>query len=174
MRMVRARINLELLSHLATKLGLGQHAANRQLEHSFRMPLHEFLGRNLLEPTWPAGMMTINFVLELIAGEDHLFGIDNYHVIANVEKRCVACLSLTHQQLRRRGRKPPNSFAVGVNQKPLAALFEVLAARNECLHAENLQILLKEDERKEYEMDMEIVKLNARMVLLAHHARCYY
>ena len=50
------------------------------------------------------------------------------------------------------GCQSANGFAVGVNDMPLAALLQILAARNECAHGANLQNNRKEDEQIGYEM----------------------
>ena len=52
--------------------------------------------------------------------------------------------------------------AACVDDEPGSPLLEILPARNECTHDANLQIYRKEDERKEYEMVIELVKLRTK------------
>ena len=84
-------------------------------------------------------------------------------MVADIYVWRISGLVLSHQYARRFGSKPPHGFAIGVNDKPLAALLKVLPARNECAHDTNLQIYRKEDEQKEYEMAFSFVKAHANL-----------
>src|SRR5213593_1717534 len=122
------------------------------------MSLHHLLGGNFLEPTWPTGVMPIDFVLQLVSRENDLLSVDDDHVIANVEERRIRCFVLSHQQAGSDSRQPTHGLAVGVDDEPVAGLLKILPARNECLHDANLQISRKEKEQKGYEMANWVVK----------------
>src|SRR6185503_39798 len=157
-RMIRSNVDLELLAHLFAELILRQHAANRRLEHSLRMALHHLLGGNFLQPAGPTGVMPIDLVLQFVPGENHFLSVDDDNVIAHVQEGCISCLVLSHQQARGDRCEPADRLPVGIDDKPVAGLLEVLPARNECLHDTNLQISRKEKERTGYENAVGVVK----------------
>src|SRR5262245_22555330 len=143
MRMIGSDVNLELFAHLSAELVLRQHAANRRFEYPFRMSLHQFLGGHFFEPAGPTGVMPVDLVLQLVSSEYDFFSVDDDNVIAHVQEWRIGCLVFTHQQSRCDGCEPAYGLAVGVDDKPVAGLLEVLPARNECLHDTNLQIPVK-------------------------------
>lgn len=159
MWMIRPNIDLELLTHLLAELILREHAPNGDFEDSFRMTLQHFFGGNLFEAPWPAGVMAVELVFQLVSSEDNLFCVDDDNVIAHINERSISRLVLTHQDHGSLGRKPANRLAVCVDEKPTAVLLKVLPARNECAHDANLRFFRKEDERKGYEMGVFVVKL---------------
>ena len=122
------------------------------------MTLHHLLGGHFLQPAGPPGMMPVDLVLELVAGEDYLLSIDDDYVIANIDEWSICCFIFSHQQPGSDGRKPADGLAVCVDDKPIAVLLQILPARYECLHDTNLQIPLKEKERTAYEMVAGVVK----------------
>src|SRR5262245_32725919 len=154
MPMIRPGVYFQLLAHLLSHLGLWKHSANRQFEDSLRMPREQLLGYDFLESARPAGVMTVDLLLEFVSGEPDLLRVDDYHVVTDVDERSISWLILSHQQSRRGSRKPPDGLAVGVNDEPLARLLQILPARDESLHDTNLQIVRKENEQTEYEMVM--------------------
>jgi hypothetical protein len=149
-------VNLQLFPHLPAKFVLGQHSANRELEHSLRMTLQQFFGSYFFESARPTGMVAIKLILKLVSGEHYFFSIDYYDVITHIHIWSVGWLVLAHQQARSGSSKPPDGFSIGIDHEPVAGLFEILPAGNECLHDTNLQIFLKENEQKEYEMVMSL------------------
>lgn len=157
--MIRPNIDLELFAHFLAELILREHAPNRHLEDSLRMTLEHLFGGHLFEAAWPAGVMTVELVLQLVSSEDNLVCVDDYNVIAHINVRRICCLVLAHQDHRSLGRKPADRLAVCVDEKPAAVLLQVLPARNECAHDANLRFFRKEDERKGYEMGVFVVKL---------------
>jgi hypothetical protein len=114
--------------------------------------LQLLLSSDFFEAAGPARVMAINFVLQFIARENHLLGINDYDVIANIYIRRIGRLVFPHQNTRGFGGQSANGLAVRVNDEPFTVLLKVLPARNECAHGANLQIFRKEDEQKEYEM----------------------
>src|SRR2546426_5031865 len=87
MRMVRAGVHLQLLAHFAAELVLRQHATNCRLKYSLRMSLHHLLGGDFLEPSRPPRMMPVDFVLQLVSGEDYLLRVNYHDVVAYIEER---------------------------------------------------------------------------------------
>lgn len=161
MRMSRTSIDFKFLAHLATHLGLRQHAPNRRFQYSLRMALKLFFGADFFESARIARVMVIDFLLPFIAGEDDLLGIDDDDVIADIEVRSIRRFVFAHQNARGFCSKAAYGFAVGVDDKPLAALLKVLAARYISLHDTNLPKSRKENEREEYENGDFIVKGSA-------------
>src|SRR4029078_2474217 len=106
MRMIRTGIDFELFAHLAAELVLRQHSAYVRLQNPLRVPLHHLLGGHFLESPRPAGVMTINLVLQLVPSEDHLLGVDDNHVIAHIDIWRIGRLVLAHQYPGRNGREP--------------------------------------------------------------------
>ena len=73
-------------------------------------------------------------------------------MVADINIRRIGGLILPHQYACGFRCQSSDRLAVGVYDEPLATLFKILPARNECAHDANLQIFRKEDEQKEYEM----------------------
>src|SRR5262249_46680832 len=64
----------------------------------------------------------------------------------------ISGLVLPHQYVRGCRGQAANGLALRIDQMPLAALFQVLAAGYECLHVQISPISAKKDEQEEYEI----------------------
>ena len=76
----------------------GHHAANSQLHGQLRLLLHESAVLGLLQTADPAGVGAIVLLLQLLAGQNGLLGVDDDDVIAAVGVGGVFGLMLATQQ----------------------------------------------------------------------------
>src|SRR6185503_6171323 len=79
-RMIRAAINLQLLQHLVAEFVLRQHAPDRSFDHRLRLFSTDEARGALLEAARIEGVMTVDLVLFLLAGQPDLLGVDDDHV----------------------------------------------------------------------------------------------
>src|SRR5207237_9087678 len=67
-----------------------------------------------------AGMTVIELVVELVAGDGDLLGVDDHDEVAGVDVRRVLRLRLAAQRVGDLGRQATEGLALGVNDVPAA------------------------------------------------------
>src|SRR5674476_161186 len=118
-RMLRARIDLELAKLGAPELGVRQHAAHG-VAHDLLGPAGLELGIRLaLDTTGVAGMVVVHLLLGLVARDDDLVGVDDDDEIAGVDGGGVDDLALAAQAVRDDGGETAQRVALGVDDAPL-------------------------------------------------------
>src|SRR5665647_1112308 len=102
---------------------LWQHALNGLLEGSRGLALHQTSQINILDAARVTGVVVVDLVFELIAGNRDLLGVDNYDVITAVEVRCVLRLVLAHEAGSNLGSQAAKGLAFGVDNVPIVRKF---------------------------------------------------
>ncbi len=101
MRMLGAGIDAQVSELHATQRSARQHALDRLLDDALReLAFHDLLGGALLDAADIAGVVMVDFLLALAAGEHGLGGIDDDDVVAVVDMRGVGRLVLAAQVQR--------------------------------------------------------------------------
>src|SRR5215469_9289382 len=118
--MLVAAVDVQLRSHLAAHLGLGQHALDRLFHNLFRLALEQADERLFAQTTGETGIAAIDLLLALETGEPNLLGIDHDYVIAHIDVWGVLGIPLTTQHAGRFGRQTPQRLAARVHYEPLA------------------------------------------------------
>ena len=120
MRVLRTGVNLKLPVHLLPHLRLGKHTLNRFFNHPRGTGLAHFARLRLRQAARITRVAAIKLLFFLAARQADLLGVDHNHVVAGIDKRCVAGLMFAHQQVRGfAGHAPQHSF-LGINQVPVA------------------------------------------------------
>ena len=68
---------------------LGQHALDSQLHSVVRAGIHHDTSLGLLHVTDPAGDTIVLLLIQLLAGQDSLVGVDDDDVVAAVDIGCL-------------------------------------------------------------------------------------
>src|SRR5262245_28624145 len=76
-RVLVARVDLELLHQRAPERRAGQHAAHGVLDEALRVARGGLAGRVRLEPADEHGVVDVLLVVPLLAGQLHLVGVDD-------------------------------------------------------------------------------------------------
>src|SRR4029077_12586821 len=118
--MLGAGDDVELLDHLAAEAVLRQHAAHRLLDGRDPPGGHQVAVLHAGDAARVAGVPPGDLVLELLAGELDLVGVDHDHVVARVHVRREHRLVLAAQQGRHLRGQAPEDLAVGVQDVPAA------------------------------------------------------
>src|SRR5882724_12271637 len=79
-------VNLQLLSHRSTELGLGQHAFDRQLDHPLGTFGEHLQRGHLAETSGISSVMSVDLLLRLIAFQHGLAGINDDYMVSNVHE----------------------------------------------------------------------------------------
>ena len=88
MIVLAADINAELLQHLLAEGVLGEHALDSFVNGKFGFLVHQFLVLDFFETADEAGVITVIFLFEFLAGENHLFAVDNTDMVTTVDVVC--------------------------------------------------------------------------------------
>ncbi len=112
---------MQLAEHAAAERILRQHALHGDLDHPLGMLAQELLERDRLDAADVAGVMVVDLVGELAAGDVDLPGIEHDDVVAHVHMRAVAWLVLALEAVGDLGREPSQGLAVGIDDEPVAA-----------------------------------------------------
>src|SRR6185503_18997795 len=120
MGMLRARIDAQV-RHLAAAQGAPRHHA---LHGLFQHPLGELAGHDgaggaFLDAADIAGVVVIDLLLQLLAGQHHLGGVDDDDVVAAVQMGGVGGLVLAAQAHGDDRSKTAHDQPFGVDQDPL-------------------------------------------------------
>src|SRR5262245_26993939 len=118
MRMIGTRVNFELRCQRPRKTILRKHPADRQLDEPLRMTGAQRLRADRADAARETGVMMIDLVAFLLAGELDLGCVDDDHEVAAVYMRRERRLALPPQQVRGTRREPTENDAVGVENEP--------------------------------------------------------
>lgn len=127
-----ATVDFELLGDHATELGLGQHAFDSSGDDVFRTLFEEFLSGDALEATGIARVVVVEFLLELVPGEDHLVSVDADDKVTAIDVRCEGGLVLAAKQGCNLSGGSTDGLTFEIDNKPLALNFLRLGAV--CFH----------------------------------------
>jgi len=131
-RMLRARVHLELLHHRAAEAVAGHHALHGLLDDTLGV-LREQLGEPRPRRTARVhGVVEVLLLLRLGAGQPHLLRIDHDDEVTRVHVRRVDGLELAPECHRDLGRQAPEGLALGVHEQP--ATRDVTLAGGKGLH----------------------------------------
>ena len=118
--MLGAGIHAQLARHLTAQRALGHHADDSVLHSELRLLSHQLTILGLLKAAGITGMMVVHLLIELLAGQNHLGGVDDDHMIAGVAVGSVGGLILTAQNRGNLAGQAAERHAVGVHNIPLA------------------------------------------------------
>ena len=119
-RMVRAGVDLQLAQLGRGELVLGEHALHRLAQHLLRAPVELLAERALAQPARVAGVVVVDLLVELLAGDVDLLGVHDDHEVARVDVRRVGRLALAAQHVRDLRREPAERLGLGVDHVPVA------------------------------------------------------
>src|ERR1017187_3835463 len=120
MRVVGARVDLQLLVDLATERPLGQHAPHRALDQLGGVTLDQLLGRVLLQTAREERVMAIDLVRPLLARQANLLSVDHNDEVARVGVRGKHGLVLSAQNRGDLGTGTAQGLALDVGDVPRA------------------------------------------------------
>jgi hypothetical protein len=98
-----AREHVQFLVHLAAERTFRKHALHREFDGALGMLLEELAESDGLDAADGSGVVVVDLVVELVAGDFDLLRVQHDDVIAHVDVRAVAGLGLaleTHGDLR--------------------------------------------------------------------------
>src|SRR6059036_818320 len=82
--MGRTGVHVQLARHLLAERGLRQHAFDGPFEHRSRLAAQDLLDGFRLQPAGVARMAIVRLRPDFVAGQVHLFSVDDDHVVAGV------------------------------------------------------------------------------------------
>ena len=118
--MFGASVNLESAEACSTDFVLGKHSLDGKLNSHFGLGCHKGAILDGLETADISGVMIIHLLVELLAGEDDLFGIDNNDAFAAIDVRSVFGTVFAVQNGSCRDSDITESLACGVDHVPAA------------------------------------------------------
>jgi hypothetical protein len=118
-------INTQLLGPARAQLVLGQHSQNRFAHNFFRTALQHHPDRNFFQSAGITTVVTVDLLVDFIAGQLNALGIYHDYVIAAIEMRRVIRFVLADQHARDARSKPPEDHPFGVHHKPILAYLQV-------------------------------------------------
>ena len=124
-------------------------ARDHPLDGLFQDPLGEaaledLVGGDLFQATDIAGVLVIDLVLQLAAGEAHLAGVDHHDMVAAIDVRGVARLMLAAQDVGDDRRDATDHQAFGIDQMPFfhhVSRFDRLGGLHQRLHGLDLFVV---------------------------------
>lgn len=125
--MVGAIVHVEVLDELTTEAVLGKHTLDyvevegmhTRLEVLVERLLHQSLGSILTLTAGVTGVVIINTISHLFAGEDNLVGVDDDNVVAASYVRRVAGLVLSAENFRNFRAKAAEYLVGSIDDHPL-------------------------------------------------------
>src|SRR5262249_34300397 len=120
MRMIRTGIDPQIAELDASERPAWQHAFHRLLDHALGEFSFQDRARGpLLDAADEAGVVAVDLLLALAAGEHDLGRVDDDDVVAIVDVRGIGRLVLAAQPHRDNAREPADDQAGGVDHHPL-------------------------------------------------------
>src|SRR5690606_36116166 len=113
-------VDLELAVHRAAQRVLGEHALDGDLDDALGVALQRLLQGFGLEVADVAGEPVVHLVLQLVAGDLDLLGVDHDDVVAGVDVRGVDGLVLAPEATRELAAEAAQGLAGGVDHVPVA------------------------------------------------------
>ncbi len=130
----------ELSVHLTSEGVLGQHALDRQLNNPLRMGLLQLFEVGGLQVADVAGVVLIQLVLALVAGDLDLVRVDHDNVITGIHMRGVGGLVLAAQSTSDLGCDITQGLVFCVDQEPLPLDFGGLGTDGCLVHGGDDQL----------------------------------
>src|SRR5690242_3366747 len=120
MRMGRARIDAQVTQLDAAQRSARQHALDRLLHNPLgKLSLEDRTRGALFDAADIPGVIAIDLLLALPAGEQDLFCVDDDDIVSAIDVRGVGRLVLAAQPQRDHARQPPDNKARRVDEHPL-------------------------------------------------------
>src|SRR5437867_3194928 len=116
--MLRARIDLELQQLLPREPVLREHSLDRLAQHLGRPPLELLAQRTHLQAARVARMPIDHLLVELLAGDLDLLGVDDDDEVAGVDVRRVLRRALAAQLVRDLSSQTAEGLALGIDDVP--------------------------------------------------------
>lgn len=118
MRVLGVCENAQFAIHGSAQRILGKHALHCQLDDSLRVSLLHLLEVGCLQVTNVPGVMAVKLVLGFITSNNHFSRVDDNHVVAGINVRCVCWLVLTAQSVRAFSRDVTERLAFCIDNEP--------------------------------------------------------
>jgi hypothetical protein len=119
MRMAGAAIDMQVLHLRALQRAAGDHAFHRLFQHPFRMPgFQAGADRPALDAAGIAGVVVEHRLVQLVAGDLHLGGVDDDDVVAAIHVRGELRLVLATQPVGDDNGQTAQNDALGIDQDP--------------------------------------------------------
>ena len=118
MRVVPTRVNPQPRRQPIAQPALRQHAANGLGEQTLGLSRQNYPRRRLSQPARIARIVTVQFVVELPAGEANFFRVDDDQALAMVGVGGLVRRVFAHQSPCRPRGQPAKHFALGVYDAP--------------------------------------------------------
>src|SRR6185437_1615869 len=120
-RMLAAGKHMQLAEHAPSERVLRQHPLDGELDRPLGVLGQQLLQRDRLDAADVAGVVEVDLVGQLAAGDVDLAGIDHNDVIAHVHVRAVGSLVLALEAMGNLGREPSEGLAARIDDEPVAA-----------------------------------------------------
>src|SRR5271154_7322404 len=114
-------IDTQLLGAPRAELVLRQHSKHRFADYLFWTALHQRPDGDFLQASGPAAVVPVHFLIHLVSGQLHSFGVDDHDMIAAIEKWRIGRFILANQKSRYACRQAPEHLSVRVNHEPILA-----------------------------------------------------
>ena len=119
-RVLVALVDAEIAEDLPEQRAARQHALDGLLDDALgEAALEDELRRALLDAARIAGVVVVDLLVALAAGEDHLVGVDDDDVVAAVDMGRVGRLVLAAQPHRHDRGEPADDEALRIDHHPL-------------------------------------------------------
>src|SRR5919197_2748967 len=118
-RMLRPRVDLQLCDLLPGQPVPRQHALHRAAQNLLRPALELLAQRAAAEAAGIAGVPVVALLVELVARDPDLLGVDDDDEVAGVDVRRVGGLALAAPRVPDVPRPPPERLALGVDDVPV-------------------------------------------------------
>ena len=119
MRVLAAGIDVEVAVEGVTQSVLGKHTTDGMFKNTLGMSCQHFGGCCLTLSSGISGIMLINLVSHLFAGEDNLLGVDDDNVVAAINVRSVTRLCFASQDVGYASGETANGLVFCIDQYPL-------------------------------------------------------
>ena len=118
--MLGAGIEMQSLHLLAAKRAARNHALHGLFQDALgKAAIQHLVGCHGLDPAGIAGVLVIGLLLQLVAGQADLVGIDDHDMVTAIDMRGEARLMLAAQDIGDDHREAAYHQAVGIDQVPL-------------------------------------------------------
>lgn len=117
--MLRAGIHKKLLVHGTAKLGFWQHTLYSALNNLMRLLVQHGSRCSLALTSWITGVIEVNLILHFVSGKAQLIRVDDNHIVAGINIRCITRLVLASQRMSNLGAEAAYDFPFSIDDKPL-------------------------------------------------------
>ena len=118
--MLGAVVEVQRTHRVAAERAARDHALDSFFKHTFRETALEHLARgDALDAARITGVLVINFLVQLAAGEANLVRVDDDDMVAAIDVRCIDRLVLAAQDIGDNRRDAADNQPVRIDQMPL-------------------------------------------------------